>query len=127
MIFLKEPGVGSLALPSDGPRSSQTFEELVGGIFMGGEEKILEVRARHGFRVRYVELDECELGAFVLSSLCINAEEQYIVPDPISLDFLRNRAPLMLPASGTMHPIAMTVKNVTRKTLRLRMRLVGEV
>lgn len=109
----------------DAPTTSYTHEEACGGIFGGGEEKTLTVRARHGFKVRYIELDECEPKSFVMKSFAINFEEQCIMPGPISLDVFRNQAPIMVPVSQA--DITLDVKNVTRKTLRLRMRLVGEV
>lgn len=110
---------------TDAVRISMTHEEACGGIFMGGEQKTLTVRARHGFKIRYVELDECEPKSFVLESLAINFEEQCIMPGPISLDVFRNQAPIMVPVSHG--DITLDVKNVSRKTLRLRMRFVGEV
>jgi hypothetical protein len=113
---------------SDAPnRSASVHEEVVEGIFDAGEERTLQVRARWGFRVRYLELDQCESGAFVMTSFGVDAHEQLIVPGPFSLDVFRNQAPVMLPAVGSNWPVTMDIKNVSKKTQRLRIRLVGEV
>lgn len=114
----------SLVLSDDLNRTVSVHEEVAESIFDPEQERTLEVRARWGFRVRYLELDQCETGAFVMTSWGIDAHEQFILPHPISFDVFRNRAPLMLPAVGSNLPITIEVKNVSRKIQRLRFRLV---
>ncbi len=103
-------------------------EEVVEGIFDPEQERVLEVRARWGFRVRYLELDQCEKGAFEMTSWGIDGHEQFIVPNPVPLDVFRDQAPVMLPQVRDAYlPMTIEIRNVTKKTQRLRIRLVGEV
>lgn len=106
------------------PPASQVHEEHLSGIFSAREDRTFAVNLRRTFRPRYFELDECEEKAFAMTSLAIDEVEQLIMPDPLPMDVLRNRAPLMLPAGVTL---SITVRNLTRRTLRLRMRLVGDI
>lgn len=106
------------------PIASHVHEEPISGIFSAWEDRTFVVNLHRTFRPRYFELDECEEKAFVMTSLAIDQVEQLIMPDPLPMDVLRGRAQLML-AAGVAFSI--TVRNLTKRTLRLKMRLVGEI